>query len=121
MRLVLTSAVSTENLVTRIALTKPSEERECLTLQPCLQGVAIEDVDMYEGNINGDIFTNFIVQSLVPILQPCDDKNSRSVVYPYVVQVATLIQNTFIFYHHTALITIPALEESSGLETHSMD
>ena len=60
----------------------------------------IEDVDIYQGNINGDIFTRFIAQSLVPILQPFDGKNSRSVVIMdnasihHVKQVATLIQNT---------------------------
>lgn len=60
----------------------------------------MEDVDIYEGSINGDIFTRFIAQSLVPILQPFDGKNSRSVVVMdnasihHVEQVATLIQNT---------------------------
>ena len=40
----------------------------------------IEDVDIYEGCINGEIFTNFIARSLVPILQPFDGKNPASVV-----------------------------------------
>ena len=35
----------------------------------------IEDVDIYEGNINGEIFNSFIVQSLVPLLQPFDGKS----------------------------------------------
>ena len=60
----------------------------------------IEDVDIYDGCINGEIFTNFIARSLVPILQPFDGKNPRSVVVMgnasihHVEQVATLIQNT---------------------------
>ena len=40
----------------------------------------IEDVDIYEGCINGEIFTNFIARSLAPILQPFDGKNPASVV-----------------------------------------
>ena len=60
----------------------------------------IEDVDIYEGSINGEIFSSFIARSLVPLLQPFDGKNSRSVVLMdnasihHVEQVATLIQNT---------------------------
>ncbi len=30
----------------------------------------LEDFDTYEGNINGDIFLEFIERCLVPILQP---------------------------------------------------
>ena len=37
-------------------------------------------MDVYDGNINGDIFGNFIDRSLVPILQPFNGTNSRSVV-----------------------------------------
>ena len=61
---------------------------------------SIEDVDIYDGCINGEIFTNFIARSLVPILQPFVGKNPRSVVVMdnasihHIEQVATLIQNT---------------------------
>ena len=60
----------------------------------------IEDVDIYEGNINGAIFTTFIARSLVPLLQPFDGKSPRSVVVMenasihHVDQVASLIQST---------------------------
>ena len=37
-------------------------------------------MDIYDGNIDGDIFGNFIDRSLVPILQPFNGINSRSVV-----------------------------------------
>ena len=40
----------------------------------------IEDVNIYDGCISGEIFTNFIARSLLPILQPFDGKNPRSVV-----------------------------------------
>jgi len=49
----------------------------------------IEDVDIYEGNINGEIFTNFIARSLVPLLQPFDGKSSRSVV---------IVDNVFVYH-----------------------
>lgn len=40
----------------------------------------IEDVDTFEGSINGDIFCDFIVRSLVPLLKPFDGMNARSIV-----------------------------------------
>ena len=40
----------------------------------------IEDVDTYEGSINGDRFCDFVQRYLVPILQPFDGTNDRSVV-----------------------------------------
>ena len=40
----------------------------------------LEDVDTYEGNINGDIFCDFVERCLVPILQPFNGINCRSVV-----------------------------------------
>ena len=40
----------------------------------------IEDIDTYDGSINGSIFCDFITRCLVPIIQPFDGKNSRSVV-----------------------------------------
>ena len=60
----------------------------------------IEDIDTYEGNINGDIFCDFVQRCLVPILQPFNGSNERSVVVMdnasihHVHQVATLIQVT---------------------------
>ena len=57
-------------------------------------------MDIYEGNISGEIFTNFIASSLVPFWQPFDGKSSRSVVVMdnasmhRVDQVASLIQST---------------------------
>ena len=75
----------------------------------------IADVPIHEGNINGQIFSDFISQSLVPLLQPFDGKNSRSVVvvimHPYIMLKKLLLlyktQVQFsITYHHIALITI---------------
>ena len=40
----------------------------------------IEDVDTYEGNINGDKLCHFVQRCLVPILQPFNGINDRSVV-----------------------------------------
>lgn len=40
----------------------------------------LEDVDTYEGTINGNTFCDFIERCLVPILQPFNGTNSRSVV-----------------------------------------
>ena len=60
----------------------------------------IEDVDIYDGNINGDTFGSFVDRSLVPILQPFDGTNSRSVVVMdnasihHVERVAQSIQQT---------------------------
>ena len=39
-----------------------------------------EDVDTYEGSINGDTFCDFVQRCLVPILQPFNGTNDRSVV-----------------------------------------
>ena len=39
----------------------------------------IEDVDIYDSCINGEIFTNFIARSLLPILQPFDGKSPGTV------------------------------------------
>ena len=66
----------------------------------------IADVPIHEGNINGQIFSDFISQSLVPLLQPFDGKNSRSVVVMdnasihHVEEVATTIQNTGAILHY---------------------
>ena len=60
----------------------------------------VEDVDTYEGNINGDIFCDFIERCLVPILQPFNGTNDRSIVVMdnasihHVDRVITTIQNT---------------------------
>ena len=60
----------------------------------------IEDVNIYEQNINGTIFSNFVAKSLVPILQPFDGQSPRSVVVMdnasihHVQQVTALIQIT---------------------------
>lgn len=40
----------------------------------------IEDVDTYEGSIDGDKFCDFVQRCLVPILQPFDGTKDRSVV-----------------------------------------
>ena len=66
----------------------------------------IEDVDIYDGCINGEIFTNFIARSLVPIVQPFDGKNPGSAVVMdnasiyHVERVTTLIQNTGAILHY---------------------
>lgn len=60
----------------------------------------IEDVAIYQGNINGETFSNFIDRNLVPILQPFNGTNSRCVVVMdnasihHVERVATSIQDT---------------------------
>ena len=43
-----------------------------------LEGVL--DVDIVEGSVNGDKFTKFVNNTLVPILKPFDGNNSLSVV-----------------------------------------
>ena len=40
----------------------------------------VEDADVYEGHVNGDVFCDFVERCLVPILQPFDGINQRSVV-----------------------------------------
>ena len=60
----------------------------------------IEDVNIYEQNINGAIFSNFVSRCLVLILQPFDGQSPRSVVViddasiHHIQQVRALIQNT---------------------------
>ena len=60
----------------------------------------VEDVDTYEGNINGDKFCDFIERCIVPILQPFNGTNDRSVVVMdnasihHVDRVVTTIKNT---------------------------
>jgi len=89
----------------------------------CLSSISIMstrglDVDTYEGNVNGDIFCDFIEWCLVPILQPFNGTNSRSVVVMdnasihHVDKVVTIIQATSAneylgSCHLIAHITIP--------------
>lgn len=40
----------------------------------------MEDVDTYEGNVNGEIFCDFVKRCLVPLLNPFDGTSERSVV-----------------------------------------
>ena len=60
----------------------------------------VEDVDTYEGSIDGDKFCNFVERCLVPILQPFNGTNDRSIVVMdnasihHVERVVTTIQNT---------------------------
>ena len=60
----------------------------------------VEEVDTYEGNINGDKFCDFIERCLVPILQSFNGTNNRSIVVMdnasiyHVNKVVTTIQNT---------------------------
>ena len=62
----------------------------------------VEDIDTYEGSINGDTFCDFIERCLVPILQPFYGTNDRSIVvmdntsihHDIVDRVVTTIQNT---------------------------
>ena len=60
----------------------------------------MEDVDTYEGTIDGDTFCDFIERCLVPILQPFNGTNARSVVVMdnasihHVDDVVTTIQAT---------------------------
>ena len=66
----------------------------------------MEDVNIHEGNINGEIFSGFAARSLVPLLQPFDGKNSRSVVVMdnasihHVEEVTTAIHNTGAILHY---------------------
>ena len=40
----------------------------------------VQDVVLVEGNVNGQVFTNFVKDSLVPILQPFNCINNNSIV-----------------------------------------
>ena len=40
----------------------------------------LEDFDTYEGSVNGDTFCDFIERCVIPILQPFNGTNSRSIV-----------------------------------------
>ena len=40
----------------------------------------IEDTYLIEGNVNGDIFLQFVQRCLLNIIQPFDGNNARSVV-----------------------------------------
>ncbi len=40
----------------------------------------LEDIDVYEGTINGNIFCDFIRRCLVPILQPFNGSNPRCII-----------------------------------------
>ena len=56
-------------------------EYSFLLLASCQsEAFKIEDVDTYEGSIKGDTFCDFVQRCLVPILQPFDGTNDRSVV-----------------------------------------
>ena len=72
----------------------------------------IVDAAIHEGNINREVFSDFISQSFVPLLQPVDGKNSGSIVIidntsiHHVEEVATTIQNRC---NSPLLITIIAL------------
>lgn len=54
----------------------------------------IEDIYIAEGNVNSDIFLDFIVRCLIPLLLPFDGDNPRSVV---------IIDNASI--HHVEMVT----------------
>ena len=60
----------------------------------------VEDVNMYEGSINGDIFCDLIERCLIPILQPFNGTNDSSIIVMdntsihHVDRVVTTIQNT---------------------------
>ena len=60
----------------------------------------MEDVDTYEGSINGDTFCDFVERCLVPILQLFNGTNDRSIVVMdnasihHVDRVVTKVQNT---------------------------
>ena len=60
----------------------------------------MEDFDIYEGTINGETFHDFVERCLVPILQPFNGTNTRSVVVldnasiHHVDDVVTSIQQT---------------------------
>ena len=40
----------------------------------------IEDIEITEGTVNGDLFVHFVEHTLLPILQPFDGRNARSIV-----------------------------------------
>ena len=40
----------------------------------------VEDVYLVEESVNGDIFCDFVIKCLLPILEPCNGVNSRSIV-----------------------------------------
>ena len=53
---------------------------KCLSSIGIMSARGVEDVDKYEGNINGDTFCDFVERYLVPILQPFNGTNDRSIV-----------------------------------------
>ena len=51
-----------------------------LSAIPVVTTRGIEDVFVTEGTVNGDIFLQFVEQCLVPVLQPFNGSNARSIV-----------------------------------------
>ena len=60
----------------------------------------VQDVTLAEGNVNGEVFTDFVKDSLVPILQPFNCCNPNSIVVMdnasihHIAEVADLILQT---------------------------
>ena len=52
----------------------------------------IEDIYIAEGNVNGDVFEDFVQTTLLPLLQPFNGTNSHSVV---------VMENAIIHHVHT--------------------
>ena len=51
-----------------------------LSAIPIVTTHGVEDVFFTDKNVNGDIFLQFVDQCLVPVLQPFNGSNARSVV-----------------------------------------
>ena len=85
------------------------------TAIPVISMDGIHDVFIAEGTMNGERFTKFVRNVLLPHLNPFNGVNPRSVVIMdnasihHVDQVVDLIETGWsqtVFYHHTHLISI---------------
>lgn len=72
--------------------------------------MALRISELTEGTVNGDLFVNFVEHSSVPVLQPFDGRNSRSIVVMdnasvhHVNKVAELIHGAGALY----ILSLPA-------------
>ena len=83
-----------------------------------LSTCGIEDIELTEGTVDGDLFVHFVEHSLLPILQPFDGKNPRSIVVMddasvhHVNQVAELIHGAGALLCFLPAYRFPTIERS---------
>ena len=83
---------------------------KCLSAIAIMSTRGIEDIDTFEGSINGDIFSDFITRCLLPLLQPFDGQNSRSIV---------VLDNASV--HHVDKVVVAVLGTGAILPPYSPD